>query len=872
MPSKNSFVSFLNNMEILNNNSLQVLTSLNKTVSATDSDISITVVDANGNNQIVSMPTIGYLKSQIDIINQNMRSISSVDARGTVIQTVEGDKRLFTKNINKEPNIIPELASITNFISQKNLFFDSLMNPLMKIRLDLTNKIQTDIRKVISRRYIINFQTDQFGVTTTLGNSAITAFNQLFKNRTNITIDELETWLKNTPGIDTDNRGSKIIYDEEYVDLDYYNIQYKGFYTILGTDIDTVNRKMYFQIDTLDYYEISTGQKKQLNVNDELIINTAIASTLYKIVEVNTSASNLRIRMELVEGYEPIPVSVTAGMKFYSPIINSQVVDVSIGFNEYNVVFLKAVDTDNHIVSRDFSTGVAYYTNDLLLSSTDSSGDNNKSMSQFYVETVQDFGDLLKDFVNRYIPREKGVKPNAPTLVDSNFRVVQSNTYLTNTTTIAEQRELNQQINTLSSKISETSKLIKNKYDQLYTKNFKTQKDKDDVNNQILKLNGDLSSFSTLKQSAVNQLLASSNNNNAVDASFEVQGFWQMVAGVENGFTRKQEPIAYYVEYKYSNTDGKETQNETFKVTESDGTLVNAVFSPWKPYWSPLRRRLWDIASQTYIWEIQDLANIDIPNINSISLPLAPNEQITIRVKTVSEVGYPDSILESDFSNELTISFPTNLLQPRSPQEIFQKNAELENLRNSIETDFDAKGLTKHLSDGVTFQNKVYAHGTDTIYSVDVNGKIISLTDKIIQLTNATPVMTPLDIVLSGSWVNFGAGYASAKYYLDRGQINLSGTIKIDRGDKYPNFSDRFPEVDIIAYGSSPQNTSYVQIGQLPTGYRPTNGTVRLSVVCNGGNGVVKMGALEINNLGIMSLIYGNTGNISLDGLSFRIV
>ena len=53
-------------MEILNNNSLQVLTSLNKTVSATDSDISITVVDANGNNQIVSMPTIGYLKSQID--------------------------------------------------------------------------------------------------------------------------------------------------------------------------------------------------------------------------------------------------------------------------------------------------------------------------------------------------------------------------------------------------------------------------------------------------------------------------------------------------------------------------------------------------------------------------------------------------------------------------------------------------------------------------------------------------------------------------------------------------------------------------------------------------------------------------------------
>jgi len=876
MPSKNSFISLMSNLETLSSNSLEVLTSLNQIVSSTDSEITITTTDANGQPQISHLPSIGALKADIDRLTQDLKTMSTVDSRGAIIQPSRNIyKKVFTKNINKEPNPIPELTTIVNFVSQNNLFFDALLNPLLKVRIDLTNKIQNDVRKILSRRYIVNFENDEFGEATSDGQLAIDSFNENFKNRTNITINELETWLLNTIGIDADNRGIKINYDEQEFDLEWNKLTYEGFFTILGTQEDIVNKKMYFQIDTLDYYEITTGQKRQLQISDELIINTEIATTRYKIIEINTDASEIRVRMERVEGFEPIPVSIVGGMKFYSPIINNKEVDITVGFNEYNVVFLKSINTDNYIVSRNFSTGVAYYTNDLTLFSDKNNGENGKSMQQFYVETVKDFGDLLKDLVDRQIPRSKGVKPESPILSDTNFRVVQSNKFLTETTTLEEQRRQHKQIKDLRSKLDETNKTIQEKKRQLFGKNFRNNKDKNDVINQIKKLTDQAQSDSGLLNSTVNELLASTQNNSTVDAEYEVQGFWQMPTPVENGQTRLQEAITFYIEYKYSNVDGKESENETFKVTESDGTVINAVFSPWKSKWNSIRRRIFDIPTQSYIWEFQDLSNIDIPNINSLGLALSPNERITMRVKTISEVGYPDSILESEWSNELTITFPTELLQARNPRELFEKNADLEDLRNRIESDFDRKGLSQHLVDAVTFENKYFPHITDNIGSYDTNGKIITLSEKLKQLESSDPVEKAKDFPLLAPWSNRGSGYSTVTYYIDSGRVYLSGNIRVDRGDKFKNINDRFPSVDIAVYGRA-QNTNYSRIGFLPASYRPAT-TLKLSAISYAGRNNIqgldsKSAQIEIMANGLILLAQGNAGWVSLDGLSFRVL
>lgn len=871
--SSNSFVSLSNQIEILSANSLQVLASLNKIVSSNDNEVSIDIQNQEGVVETIQMPSIGFLKSEIDRLNQNIKTLSTIDKRGAIIQPSKNEyQRVYTSSINKEPNLIPELNNISNFIAEKNLFFDSLLNPILKVKIDLTNKIEDNVRRILSKRYIVNFQNDEFNIPTELGQTAIDSFDALFKNRTDITIDELENWLVNTPGIDADNRGNKIIYDEQEFELEWNSLKYEGFYTILGTEIDSLNKKMYFQIDTLDYYDIQTNVAKQLQINDQLIINTDLATTRYKIIEINTLASEIRILLENVEGFEPIPVGIVGGMKYYSPIINKREVDVSIGFNERNVIFLKSIDTQNNIIGRKYSNGIAFYTNDLTLLSENGNGENGKTMSQFYVETVKDFGDLLKDFVDRCIPRSKGLKPNAPVLTDTNFRVVQSNKFLTETSTLEEQRRKHQQIKELRSKIDENNKVINEKRKELISKNFRNQKDKDDVENQIKKLTETAQSDSNLLQSTVNDLLASTNNNTTVNAEYEIQGFWQMPSSVQNNQTRPQEIIAFYTEYKYSNIDGKESENETFKVLQEDGTQLNAVFSPWNPHFSIQRRRVFDLTTQSYVWEEQRLDSIDYPNINSIALPLSPNERITLRVKSVSEVGFPDAILESDWSNELTISFPTELLQPRDPQAIFEKNANLEDLRTRIEADFDRKGLSLHLADSATFESKYFVHITDNIGSYDATGKLITLTDKIKQLERADPVEKFKNIELLNGWSNNGNNYSTARYYIHEGRVYLTGMIKVDRGESFNDINERFPKVDVLTKGSRTTYTEYSQIAILPEGFRPD---ANINIICNtssnDNNLDTKIGRIDILSNGFIMLVQGNTGWVSLENISFRV-
>ena len=48
-------------------------------------------------------------------------------------------------------------------------------------------------------------------------------------------------------------------------------------------------------------------------------------------------------------------------------------IKIPVGFNEFNVIFTKALNTTNFLLSKEWSYGIAYFTNDLKLNSKDSS-------------------------------------------------------------------------------------------------------------------------------------------------------------------------------------------------------------------------------------------------------------------------------------------------------------------------------------------------------------------------------------------------------------------------------------------------------------------------------------------------------------------
>lgn len=872
MGVKNSFVSLANQIEKLNNNSLAVLATMSEVVTSNKNQVTTEVTDDKDQKQTISFPTVGFLGSEIARINQNVNTISSVDQRGAIIQPSRNEYgKIIRVDLNREPNPIPELENISTFIAEKNWFFDSLLNPMLKIRLDLSGKIENNVRKILSRRYIIKFELNDDGTPTSQGQIAIDNFNETFKNRTDITIDEIELWIKNTPGIAVNNRGLKINCDEQEFSLESNKLEFEGFFTILGVDEDTINQKQWFLFDTLDYYEIETQQKRQLQLGDEMIINTDFSTTRYKVIEINKEASEIRVRMDRVEGLEPIPVGIVGGMKFYSSIIDEKNVDISIGYDEYNVIFTKGINTENNLVGRKWSLGIGFYSNDLTLFSENDNGENGKSMQEFYISTVRDFGELLKDLIERNIPRISGIKPDAPVLSEDNFRVIQDNKFLTDTPNLKESRRSHQQIRELRSKIDQTNKTVQEKKKELQGKRFRQPKDRIDVENQIKKLTEQAKSDTELLNSTVNDLLANNQNNSTVDPSYKVQGFWQKPSPKESFKTRLQEVIAYKVQYKKSNIDGKESENETFKVIDENGNETNAVFSPWTQYITDVRERRFDINTQKFVWVDENLSSIDEPNINSINIDLRPGEQITLRVKSISEVGYPDSLLESEWSNEITKSFPDELLQGKNPQEQFLKNAELEDLRNRIQSDLDRQGLSQHLNDGVTFENKYFPHITDNIGFKDPNGRLIDLNEKIKQLEASDPVEKVKLLSLLQPWSTYGGSWGTPSYYKHEGRVYLSGLIRIDKGDSFTNPLQRYPAQDIRIQGKNQINTQLARVAFLPEGYRPTTRTLNITTTYGGKDGFVEQSRIDILDNGLIYIINANSGWISLDGISFRI-
>jgi hypothetical protein len=141
------------------------------------------------------------------------------------------------------------LGLITEFKSDKNWFFDGLLNPQLFIELDLSNKIENNVRKILSRRYIVEFAKDNSGQLTSLGQSALNGFNSLYRGKNNIDLTEFENWHKTTPGLINPLNPN---YDEQVFDLLPNVLLYDGVFSVLDIEEDTLNRKLWYRINTLD--------------------------------------------------------------------------------------------------------------------------------------------------------------------------------------------------------------------------------------------------------------------------------------------------------------------------------------------------------------------------------------------------------------------------------------------------------------------------------------------------------------------------------------------------------------------------------------------------------------------------------------------
>jgi hypothetical protein len=737
MASNNSYHTVAEQVINFNNNVVDLLSKINKLVSSSDPTVTINITDGSGIARQFNLPSFGFLKSEIDRLNNNINSIYNINDGGALIQPTNGTKfkKIVTVDLNIEPNDVNNLGIISTFKNKKNWFFDSLLNPQLFIELDLSGQIENNVRKIICRRYIPEFAQDTSGNLTPLGQSALNSFNNLYRNKNTFTLEEFETWHQNTPGLIEPLNPN---YDEQAFDLEPNRLEYDGLFTVLKIEEDTLNKKLWYHVDTLNYNRNSgkdeTVEVRQLSINDEMIINTPLSTTRYKIVEISTSSSNPRLRFERVEGNEPIPVGIST-LKIYSPVIYNKKVSISVGYNERNVIFIKSLNMDNYILSKNWSKGMGYWTNDLKESNS------GLSMEQFYIDTVYDYGDVLHDLVAKKTPNKLAGVPNTVTLNSENFKVVQINKHLTDTPDSNSIKIKHNQQKKLKSEVEQIMAAIGVKNIQLRVTRFTSESERNQFTNELNLLHKNKDSKGKLLSSITNEILDLSKSVTIkANPIFHVRGFFEIPEAVITRGTKPQEVIQFRIQYRYLSKDGKESPVETFNII--DNTLSNiqksGAFSNWIEFKTDARKRTFNSVTGQYTWEIEDLSDANTPNINQIDIPIKYGEKIEIKIKSISEVGWPDSPVESDWSEILSIEFPDDLNNVLNENDFILKEASKEDLRVTVQNDLSAKGLDEHLSEQLTVNNVTYHHSSDKILSgfKDDNGNAIDLFQYLSKLEN----------------------------------------------------------------------------------------------------------------------------------------
>lgn len=181
------------------------------------------------------------------------------------------------------------------------------------------------------------------------------------------------------------------------------------------------------------------------------------------------------------------------------------------------------------------------------------------------------------------------------------------------------------------------------------------------------------------------------------------------------------------------------TQVSTTSERTTTQTLT-AQFSNWNNVLSDVRKRYWDEHSGTWYWKIEDVQDADTPNINQLDIPIQPNERVEIRVLAISEVGWPDTLLESDWSNVLTVDFPDDINDVINENDFILQEATQDQTLVQMDSTLNTKGIYQHIDDQFYLNNILYKHmdkniGTsfkgDMSQTLNLFEYLTSLTDRI---------------------------------------------------------------------------------------------------------------------------------------------
>jgi hypothetical protein len=730
MNTNNSISNSLKKLLEINTNSLKTFERINEAVTTNAKDIPLEILTDEG-TKIVSVPGFGYMKRELERLDNNLKALAGLGKGSTRVKLPDGTfQSIITTSLKTPANDITSLARPTAFISKPNYFAEDFLNPMLATTIDVSGQIPNDTERVLVKRILFD-GTNQV---------AVDFFNENYRDQDNI---DYLTAIR-----DIVNNNIAYTLDEELRDMPYRTTQYTGKFDVLSISNsqrevleDGITVKQAIKLYTLDRLTYSDNDKdldetELLRVGDQLMVTGGSKNTRYRITKLD--ASTRQAELTLIEGYEAIKIGAGT-LSIYKVEDNNLDLEIPVGFDERVLCFVKALDPESKILAESWSPGIGFYSNDLEILEEDGSI---TLLSDYYKANVADFGKLIMSIKEDNIPPATvGVTPDAPTLNASNFKVVQINKHLTDNDSADKIKKLSADKAKVLEAVKKLDDTISKKRSEIATKKYESKIQKDKDKNELNALIEERVSESKLYNSIVTQIQALSSSSNAtkITPKYRIRGFWAVPSAKQVADTLDQNVVQFIIQYRYLSTSGKAAEAAQLKFTD-ESREKQAIFSNWNEKKSKVRKRAKSIdnngnIASKFTWQETKIEDGQEINFNQLDIAINQGELVEIRIKSVSEAGYPANPILSDWSEPVTVSFPEEEVDTTDVAAVVEVNtAELAKVE--IVEELTAQGVYTHVEDAFTANENYYAHVATNIASgfLSPEQKPISVYDKIAEL------------------------------------------------------------------------------------------------------------------------------------------
>jgi hypothetical protein len=671
---KTSAEELMRRMELLYENVYNLLSGFQQASKSIGSDISVTIKKDDGSEEIVSINSFQKLQQELTRIDNNYRSLISSD---NLSYTVNADgsisQQTKTSFLNAEYLENFDFDG-TKCVVDKQSIVNDLVYPTVKIPITIDSKLLSDIRCKI-------FEINE-------------GWDNIPDNPTLIDID----YLHNNGII-----GYKEV--ERTLTLEKQQVQYFGKFTV-ESSIEKSSNQYDIVLGDIQYTSLYTlGNSIDLRVNDILVSKTG--SSKYIITYIDKFLK--KVSLTRIAGIEPVFVSVDS-LVFNETILSDEnIVGIPVKPNQKLLVFLSTENLKNISFP---SKGIKLDTSDYKVIYQN----RTYTLDEFFSTFVTNFSEYLMSFINETtIPINLGIRPSKPQLDRVNFKIVQINKHLTDAKSVTEIADLNKRKQSIQNEIDFKQTQINQLQNEVDTLKFKSTEEK---NFKIEKIIATRQQMNILKSNLLGVTRdidsnAIKNGLKTTKPKYKTIGFWSIQEPIYSPLTKPQHIIKYDVQYRYLSKNIDTVENTAYTMV-SNGKEISVAFSPWNDLATKTLNKVENIDGKME-WETSIMDSVEDININQLAITISENESIEIRVRAVSEAGYPISPLKSEWSEIIRLDFPIELKQKDISSAITQNNTDLN--KAEFESILSNLGLLNHVAGTIKEAEKTFHHHAKDIAS-----------------------------------------------------------------------------------------------------------------------------------------------------------